>query len=339
MKSRKLTAALAAAAVAGVLAIAPAGAGADTYAPGADNQTFATGFGGWTQSSSSEGLCVPAVTCPIVGNVWVSTGGADGNEGFLRTTVTGIATLATTTTSIWQSPVFTYNGAGGAVPSSATFTMDRQANVTALLAIAGSQANYGVELIDATTGTALTVVAPITQAGAASWTSIPAVNINPSQLILGHRYAIRVASIYTNGSGIFVLPSGSSDYDNVRLTTAGAGSIPNSVSLAQLIKKDGVPNSATYKGNKLKLKVKCPKQAAPNSCVYLLRGLAKGKKSKAATALKRVKIKAGKKKSVSISVKSKYKSKYAKAKKVYVKATVTVGGLKATVVKKMKLKH
>ncbi|MDX6616185.1 MAG: hypothetical protein QOD60_1276 [Solirubrobacterales bacterium] len=339
MKSRKLVPALATVAVAGLLALSPAVASADTYAPGANNQTFATGFGGWTQSSASTGLCVPAVTCPIVSNTWQSTGGAGGAEGFLRTTVTSVATLATTTNAIWQSPTYTYNGNGGAVPTTATFTMDRQADVTALLAIAGAQANYTVELLDATTGTALTVVPPTTQAGAAGWTSIPAVNINPSQLNVGHRYAIRVTSTYTNGTGVFVLPTGGSDYDNVKLSTTGAGQIPDSSVLAQLIQSQGLPGSAKLKGNKLQLKIKCPKQAAPNSCKYLLQGLAKGKKSKAATALKRVTVKAGKKKTVSIAVKQKFLAKYQKAKKVYVKANVSVGALKTTTVKKLKLKH
>jgi hypothetical protein len=339
MKSRKLGPALAAMAVAGFLALIPAAASADDYAPGANNQTFATGFGGWTQSSSSTGLCVPAVTCPVVTNTWQPSGGAGGAEGFLRTGIVGVAALATTTDSIWQSPTFTYNGNGGAVPSTATFNLDRQANVTALLAVAGNQANYSAQLVDATTGTALTVVSPTTQAGAASWTSIPAVGINPSQLTVGHRYAIRVISTYTNGTGVFVLPTGSSDYDNVKLSTTGAGSIPDSSVLAQLIQSQGLPGSAKLKGNKLQLKVKCPKQAAPNSCKYLLQGLAGGKKSKAATALKRVTVKAGKTKKVSIAVKQKFLAKYQKAKKVYVKASVSVGALKTTIVKKMKLKH
>jgi hypothetical protein len=339
MKSRKLAPAMAAAAIAAILVLAPAAASADTYAPGANNQTFATGFGGWTQSSSSTGACIPAVTCPIVSNVWVATGGAGGAEGFIRTNIIGVLTAATTTDAIWQSPTFTYSGNGGAVPSSITYTMDRQANVTALLAVAGNEANYSVSLLDATTGTSLAVLPSATQAGAATWTSIPAININPSQLTVGHRYAIRVTSSYTNGTGVFVLPSGNSDYDNVRLSTAGAGSVPSSSVLAQLIQSDGLPGSATLKGNKLKLKVKCPKQLAPNSCKYLLQGLSKGKKSKAATALKRVTIAAGKKKKVSITVKQKFLAKYQKAKKVYVKAQVTVGGLKTTVVKKMKLKH
>jgi hypothetical protein len=194
-------------------------------------------------------------------------------------------------------------------------------------------------LTDVTTGTSLTVVAPTTQAGAPTWTSIPAVSISPSQLIVGHKYAIRVISTYTNGTGAFVLPSGSSDYDNVKLSTTGAGQIPDSSVLAQLIASQGLPGSAKLKGNKLQLKVKCPKQAAPNSCKYLLQGLAKGKKSKAATALKRVTVKAGKKKTVSIAVKQKFLAKYQKAKKVFVKAKVTVGALMTSIVKKMKLKH
>jgi predicted DNA-binding antitoxin AbrB/MazE fold protein len=67
--------------------------------------------------------------------------------------------------------------------------------------------------------------------------------------------------------------------------------------------------------------------------------LAKGKKSKPATGKKKVTIKAGKKKKVKIKVKPRFLAKYQKAKKVFVKAKVQVGTVKATVTKKMKLIH
>src|SRR5689334_22608808 len=122
MSSRKLAALIATAAIAAAVTAAPASA--DTYAPGANNQTFATGFGGWTQSSSDDGLCVPAVTCLIINNVWTTSGGGAGGpgDGYLSTQVSAVAAAATTSNAVWQSPTFTYNGNAGAVPSTATFT-------------------------------------------------------------------------------------------------------------------------------------------------------------------------------------------------------------------------
>jgi hypothetical protein len=101
----------------------------------------------------------------------------------------------------------------------------------------------------------------------------------------------------------------------------------------------GLPNKATLRGNKLLLKIKCPKEASPNACEYVLRGLAKGKKSKRATAKKKVTIKAGNKKKVKIKVKPKFLARYQRAKKVFVKAKVQAGTVTATLVKKMKLIH
>jgi hypothetical protein len=346
MRSRKLAPALAVVACAGLFSLAPAAAGADTYAPGANAQTFATGAGGWTNTTSMDGLCISPLICPAISNNFVGTGGVGGaGDGYINTALTGVlSTVAATSTGTWESPAFTYNGNSGLVPATATFDLSRLPNISALLGIdVLNDSFFKVDLVNTTNNSVINLVPPISKPlGDNVWAAIPTASVNPALLSLGTKYKIRITTSYH--TVVSVLPSGSIGYDNVRISTTGTGAnggseITSSSQLAQLILSQGLPNSATLRGNKLLLKVKCPKQAAPHSCKYVLRGLAKGKKSKAATGKKKVTIKAGKKKKVKIKVKPRFLAKYQKAKKVFVKAKVQVGTVKATVTKKMKLIH
>jgi hypothetical protein len=343
----KLATTLAAVACTAVAAWAPTVANADSYAPGTDNQNFAASQGGWTQSSQSAGLCVALVTCPGVSNTFKVTGGTGGaGDGYIDTAFTSLlSTGLGTSTGIWESPAFTYNGNGGVVPATATVDLSIQPTVSALLGLSNTS-SYRVDLVDQGTSSVIQVAGPTALVSNAAWASIPTANLNPSLLTLGHSYKIRVSTAYQ--SVLAVIATGDVGYDNVRLTTAGSGgggggggetTITNTDQLTQLILTQGLPSSATLKGNKLKLKVKCPKQLAPDPCKYVLQGLSKGKKSKPATKRKKTSIKAGKKKIVVIKVKPKFLAKYQKAKKVNVKAHVTVGTISASMVKKMKLIH
>jgi hypothetical protein len=223
--SRKLVPALAISACALAVSLAPTAASADSYVPGANNQGFATGQGGWGNSTSSTGLCVTAVNCPLITNSFQAAGGAGGGgDGFIRTSVVSVASAGATSSGIWTSPAFTYAGNGGNIPTSVTFDMQRQSDVSALLAIPGNLATYGVRLLDNSNATAVTVVAPATLAGANSWTSIPSAGINPALLAFGHSYSIEVTSTYDTVAG--AVPMGNADYDNVALTTAGNAGPP-----------------------------------------------------------------------------------------------------------------
>jgi hypothetical protein len=341
----KLATTLAAVACTAVAAWAPTVANADSYAPGTDNQNFAASQGAWTQSSQSAGLCVALVTCPAVSNTFKVTGGTGGaGDGYIDTAFTSVLTTgAGTSTGVWESPAFTYNGNGGVIPASASVDLSIQPTIQTLLGITNTS-SYRVELVDQANSSVVQVAGPTALVANAAWASIPTANVNPALLTLGHSYKIRVSTAYQSVAA--VLATGDVGYDNVRLTTAGTGgggvgdtTITNTDQLTQLILTQGLPSSATLVGNKLKLKVKCPAQLAPDPCKYTLQGLSKGKKSKPATKRKKTSIKAGKKKIVVIKVKPKFLAKYQKAKKVNVKAHVTVGSLSASMVKKMKVIH
>lgn len=343
----RLATTLAAVACTAVAAWAPAVANADSYAPGTDNQNFAASQGAWTQSSQFAGVCVGLVTCPVVSNTFKATGGTGGaGDGYIDTAFTSILAVgAGTSTGIWESPAFTYNGNGGVTPASASVDLSIQPTIFNLLGVSNSS-SYRVDLVDQANSGVIQAAGPTALVNNAAWASIPTANVNPSLLTLGHSYKIRVSTAYQSVAA--VLANGDVGYDNVRLTTAGTGggggggestTITNSDQLTQLILTQGLPSSATLTGNKLKLKVKCPKQAAPDPCKYVLQGLSKGKKSKPATKKKKTSIKAGKKKIVVIKVKPKFLAKYQKAKKVNVKAHVSVGSISASMVKKMKLIH
>lgn len=144
--------AIAGASLALVLGTAAA-AVADTsdYHPTQESRDFATSAGGWAGSETyATVVCVTGVTCPAVTSDHEAAGGAGGvGDGFLRSRVTALTSLLTTTTITWESPTFSYNGANGAAPDSVSFSMDRRVNAGALLAVL-SDADYSVLLVDQT---------------------------------------------------------------------------------------------------------------------------------------------------------------------------------------------
>ncbi len=350
--SKKLALSLALVACSAVTAWSPALASADVYAPQTNAVTFATSAGGWTASTSTSGLCVPAVTCPIVSNSYVASGGAGGSGGFLQTSYIGLAAVGTTTNATWQSPSFVYNGNAGNVPTSVQFNLARRSNIAGLLG-PGESATYNALLHNNTTNTDIALIPDSDQSGAANWTAVPTINVNPAQLTIGNSYSIRLTSTVTTIAT--VVPMGTNGWDNVSLTTSGGGGggtpppsggggggqygyysdgIYNSQTLAQALLAGAFPKSAVLKGNKLKVRVKC---VASTQCTYKVTGLRKGKKSKAATSTKKVNIGAGKSKKVTLKVKKKFLPKYQKAKKVFIRIKGTVRGITATVAKKVKL--
>jgi hypothetical protein len=217
-----------------LLAIGATSAGAATsqYHPTQEARDFAASAGGWTASENHDGLlCIlPGLTCPAINNSFIASGGASGaGDGHLRTTAFSLASVAGTSRGIWQSPGFTYNGAGGVAPDLLRFNLDRQADVGALVDLLGS-VNFSVQLVDLTSPGTLTIVnqAPVTDT---AWSGIPTVNVDPAQLTIGHDYAIRITTEYV--VPVAVIPSSSVDYDNVVLSASVA---------VQDDDGDGVPN-------------------------------------------------------------------------------------------------
>jgi hypothetical protein len=326
--------------------LVPAVASADTnreYPPDPASRSFAGSAGGWTNSSSFDGTCIPPLLCPTLTNSFEASGGADGN-GFIRSGFTGVAGVlgvAGTTTGVWESPQFTYSGSGGQGPTSVRFTMNRQANVDQLLAVAGNSAEYSVDLVDVSAPAgSLTLIEKASLAGANSWTAVPAVAVNPDRLNAGDRYKIKISSSYKTGTSVLV--SGSADYDDVVLRAAtgsganggGAGGNLTDARLQSLIMSGALGNTAMLKGNRLFVRVRCPKKVGL-PCRSTLRGMLK--KRKPATAKRKAKIAKGKTKQLVLRVKPKARAKVAKRKRLLFRLDVRAGKAKATVYKNLKL--
>ncbi len=221
--SRKLAATVALAGCAAVSALAPALASADTYAPGANAQNFQTGVGGWTGSTTNDGLCLPPLTCPIITNSFQASGGVGGaGDGFIRSGALAIAQAATTTNATWTSNTFTYNGNGGVQPANVLFDMFRNSNVDGLVSV-GDSVNYTVTLHNTSNNTDVTVVPQTTLSDTADWTAIPTASVNPSLLVVGHNYQIRVTTQFVAVANA-LLVGGESDWDNIVVTTVGDAS-------------------------------------------------------------------------------------------------------------------
>ena len=192
--------ALAVAASLAILALAfaaAAGAAVSKYPPAAASLGFSGSVAGWTSSSGNEGICLPPLLCASVTNSYQDTGGADGG-GFIRSAYTGlvgVTAVGGTTKGVWESPAFTYAGAGGGDATSIGLSLDRRASVDQLLAVAGNSAEYTVRLIDVSEGgEALTLIAPTTLAGANSWTGVSRGSIDPKSLTPGDEYRIQITS-------------------------------------------------------------------------------------------------------------------------------------------------
>jgi hypothetical protein len=347
MHIRKILGAIVASAL--LFALPVPAAHADTYAPSAASQTFAGGQGGWTQSSEYSGLCLQTLVCPAVANTW-SGGGADGN-GYIRTQFGSLAsTLAGTSTGVWESPAFTYNGLGGKAAGTVTFDMNLLQSLGALLDLtAFNDAHYKVDLVDQNNGNLISVVPSTLLAANVGWTAIPSASVNPSLVKVGHNYKIRITTAYH--AVVTVIATGEVGFDNVTLTTAasnngsggnggnganGGSGITQIKQLRKLVKTYILPKSVSVNGRYLKVHLRCPAVAAPRPCQIQLQGQSKGKFSPPATARKVVKILAGKERTVKIRIKPKYVASYKTAKKIWVKIIVRVGKVRVTVHKRIK---
>jgi Thrombospondin type 3 repeat len=234
---RKLGGALALALIASLaIAIAPAQAVTTDYHPDPNSRTFASSAGGWSADTDySALLCLPGLTCPAVDNNHDPSGGTGGAaDGYLRSDLDGLASLLTTTTVSWRSPAFVYNGAGGVVPDTLRFRLDRRIRADKLLALL-DEAHYSVFLEDTDAGTSVAVIdqAPVTDLP--GWSSIATVNVDPSQLTLGHDYRFRIDTVFDLPAT--VIPDATFGYDNVLLQAMKADEPPLDTD------GDGVPDA------------------------------------------------------------------------------------------------
>jgi len=332
----------------------PSLAAATKYPPDPGARGFGAGVAGWQSSSSFDGVCLAPLLCPTATNAHQPSGGADGG-GYIESDylgVAGVTAVGGTTTAIWESPAFTYEGAGGKAAGNVAFTMDRRADVDELLGVAGNSAAFAVRLIDLSAGgEAVTVSPPTTLAGADSWTDVPRAAVDPARLENGHEYRLRIATVYTTGTGVLV--TGSSDYDNVVLEAVeggpggkdgkgrGAkgrdGSNDATQRLVELVRQTS-PGTAILTGkgksSRLLVRVRCPRKAG-RTCRITTQGLLK--KRKPATKKRTVRVRKGKAKLVVLRVKPRARGKVAKRKRLLVRQRVRAGKATATVIKSRKL--
>jgi len=319
------------------------------YPPGAAARGFDGGLSGWTSSSSTEGRCLVPLLCASVENTFQGAGGADGG-GFIRSAYTGAVgamAVAGTTSAVWQSPRFAYGGAAGETPTAVNFALDRRANVDQLLAVAGNSAEYSVQLLDLSeSGEATTLIAPTTLAGAGTWSEVGRGSIDPEGLTPGHDYKIQITSRYTSGTSVLV--NGSADYDNVVLSAVrrgpggegeggargGGGDGALSARRLEDLLREATPGTATLRGNRLFVRVRCP-----NKVGHVCRTTAQGllRKHRPATAKRTVRLRSGKSRLVALRVKSKARKQLAKRKRLLVRQKVRAGKVTATVYKTRKL--
>jgi len=341
-------------AILGLGMVATSSAATSKYPPNAAARGFAGDAGGWASSVGNEGVCLAPLLCASVENSFQGTGGADGG-GFIRsayTGVVGVTAVGGTTTGIWESPQFTYSGAGGGTATSVGFALDRRASVDQLLAVAGNAAEYTVRLIDPSEGgEAFTLIPATTLAGANAWTDVGRGSIDPDALTAGHDYRIQITSKYTSGTSVLV--TGNADYDNVVLTASdGTGGSRNGgkgkgkggdsggggLSEQRLIDllRQTTPGTAVLgsKGKRLLVRVKCPRRAG-HACRTTAQGLLR--KKRPATTKRTVRLRSGKSKLLVLRVKPKARKQVAKRKRLLVRQKVRAGKVTATVVKSRRL--
>jgi hypothetical protein len=336
--------AIAAASLAVLCLALPTVSSASKYPPEAAARGFGGGTAGWQGSTSFDGSCLAPLFCPSATNSFQPSGGAD-DGGFIRSAYTGavgVMAVAGTTTAVWQSPVFTYEGAGGDPATAVSLELDRRASVDQLLAVAGNSADYAVRLVDVSEGgETLTLVARATLAGAQSWTEVRRDAIDPDRLTAGHDYRIQIATRYTTGTSALV--SGNADYDNVVLSAVrggdgakGTGNGALSDKRLEELVRAATPATAvlTGKGKRLLVRVRCPRKAG-RTCRITAQGLLKRRKP--ATVRRTVKVRKGKARLIALRVKPKARAKVAKRARLLVRQKVQAGKTAATVLQSRKL--
>lgn len=331
-----------------------AGAAVSSY-PSPSARSFSGGAAGWTSSTSTQGTCLPPVLCATVENSFQASGGADGG-GFIRsayTGVVGVSAVGGTTSGVWESPAFTYEGAGGGAAGSVSFSLDRRASVDQLLAVAGNSAEYTVRLIDLSAGgKATTLIAPTTLAGANSWTEVTRGSIDPQALVAGDSYRIQVTSSYTTGTTVLV--TGNADYDNVVLSASsggnggkgsgsggkgnGKGASSGALSeqrLAELLRQ-ATPGTAVVSngGRRLLVRVACPRKIG-HSCRTTAQGLLNRRRP--ATLRRTVRLRPGKGKLIALRIKPRARKKVSARRRLLVRQKVHAGRTVATVYKRRRL--
>lgn len=316
--------------------------------------TFPAGSG--TFSGSSEGWVTTQSECKLLGLVELGLlcdskesgySGTVGNPpGSLDAHTKVIVNLLSAFEShvSFRSPEFTAPASGPA-----TLHLERQFALGTLIDLIPA-GGYKVVLIDATSGNVSVLLEESLGAASDAFVGKDAA----ATVVGGHTYALEIQTSIKSTVALGLLEhSGDLRFDNVSLTAPGGGgggaggggagggntggngsnSTLTDSRLASLL-RSSLAGSATVKGNRVFVKVKCPAKIGA-ACRVTVQGLLK--KGKPATATRKAKIAKGKSKQLVLKVKPKLRKVVAKRKKLLIKQTVKAAGAKATVYKQMKL--
>ena len=310
-------------------------------AASAASHDYAPGESAWSGSQSSEGLCVPALLCPVITNASESGVGAPGTEaGYISTRISSLAGVGATSIGTWESQPFVYNGVDGKGATEVRFGMARRGDVGQLLAVTGNTATYTVSIVPASTGAeGVTIIDRAPVAGAPEWSRIAPVEIAAGQLKRGDPYRIRISTRYDTGAT--VIPGGSADYDGVyvharRQTGHGNGNGGGADTESGLA-KSGVAGAAALDGKRIRVKVRCSSKLE-GACKIGLGGLVSRHGPKL-TARRHVRVASGKTTVVSLKVKNRHRGKLAGKKRIFVRQTVRADRMTLTSVKRLRLRH
>jgi hypothetical protein len=303
---------------------------------------FDEGTEGWSAGASS---CTPAgLLCSSEAAYDASTGNPPGSIT-ARTTVTLNLVSLFKGTATWNSPQFT-------LPvepiTDAEMQLDRAFDPGGLVDVE-PKGTYTVTLSDLTSGKSVTALS-----GEVTGESPFTADAAPVAVVGGHKYRLSIEAVTAQSALALSLLSGTSNlrFDNVGLSVRsaagdggkdggggknGSGSDSSSLTdrrLFSLLSNSGISGPAVLKGNRLFVRVGCPRKVG-HACRITAQGFLR--KGKPATAKRMVKVAKGKGKRIVLRVKPKARPKVAKRKRLLVREKVRAGGAKATVYKSRKL--
>ncbi|MET0307041.1 MAG: hypothetical protein ABW196_12560 [Solirubrobacterales bacterium] len=303
---------------------------------------FDEGSEGWSAGGVS---CTPAeLLCSSEGVYDISAGNPPGSITARTTATLNVVSLFKGTVT-WSSPQFT-------VPvepiTDAEMRLESAFDSGGLVDVEPEGA-YTVTLSDLTTGKSTEALS-----GELEGDTPFSAESAPVAVVGGHKYRLSIEAVTAQSTLALSLLSGTSNlrFDNVGLSVRsasggdgkgdgdgkkGSGSDSSSLSdgrLLSLLSGSGAATPAVLKGNRLFVKVGCPRKVG-RACRIAAQGFLR--KGKPATAKRMVKVAKGKSKRIALRVKPKAQPKVAKRKRLLVREKVRAGGAKATVYKSRKL--
>ncbi len=318
-----------------LLTAGSAAAATATYPDGGSG--FDQGSEGWSAGGAS---CSPAeLLCSSEAVYDASTGNPPGSIA-ARTTVTLNLISLFKGTAIWNSPAFT-------VPvtpiTDAEMRLESAFDSGGLIDVE-PEGSYTVTLSDLTAGKSTEALSGELE-GVTPFSAESA----PVAVVGGHKYRLSIEAVTAQSTVALSLLSGTSNlrFDNVGLSVHSAsggngdgdGGKGGSSSLSDrrlfsLLSNGGTAGPAVLKGNRLFVRVGCPREVG-HACRITAQGFLR--KGRPATARRVVKVARGKGRRVVLRVKPKAQPKVATRKRLLVREKVRAGGARATVYKSRKL--